>query len=117
MKYTQEEKERAVALAAESNPNVASKQLNIPYATVLNWVKASQRDEDAGFQTEVENPVQVTEQPVQAIDDHDGNLPVRTPEAPSGISPEERVRMLERENTDLQQTVQRLKNAINALIA
>lgn len=117
MKYTQEEKERAVALAVKTNPNAASKELGISYATVKKWVDASNENDPAGFQTEVENPLEVTELPEQVIYDHDDNSPACTPDAPSQISAEERVRMLERENADLQQIVQRLKNAINALIS
>lgn len=116
-RYTQEDKERAVALAAETNPNAASKKLGISYATVKKWVDASNENDPTGFQTEAENPVEVAEQPEQAIDDHDDNPPTYTPEAPSVISSEERVRVLEKENADLKLTVRRLKDAISILIS
>lgn len=117
MRYSREVKERAMALAAQTNARAASEELKIPYATMLYWIKASKGKTPENVQPDKGNDMEIGAQSETEYGMRAAKSLTRMPKAPTGITVEERVRALEKENADLKHEVQRLKNAIGVLIA
>lgn len=116
MRYSQEDKQRAVELAAQSNARKASDELGISYQTVLNWVKAAKEKQPT------DNPETTAAVDMPSNDQQESyEGPARTaeykPVPENEISPEEQIRALLKENDALARENIRLKSAIVTLVS